>query len=202
MKKTLLTVLSMFALGTAASLAGGIVVPNTSVQIFKGTIKSKFEKLEASLSQKGSDSTLVYYIQSRAEATEQVVVINSAAKSFTVLGSKPAAFSLANTNKSLFNLRSDDLFGGTAGGGSLVGNTTSATFGDSTIEFFTPKLTYQYENFTTAPGALYLATHDKATLKADKKLLKIAYAEGATTVSEALAVVLDYLVSKGFVGIA
>ena len=197
--KSLLLTLAASALGTFAALAGAPA--NNSVQIFKGTIKSKFDKLEAGASQKGSYSTIVYYIQSRSESTETVIGINPSTKAFFIENTGSATFTLANNNKNLFNLRSIDLRDIFTGTGSLTGATTTATFSGVAVDFHTPKLAYQFDSFGTAPGALYLSTHDKATLKIEKNLMKRAYEGGATTLADARNEVIAFLVEKGYQGL-
>ena len=197
--KSLLPTLVASALATLAAQAGAPA--NNSVQIFKGTIKSKFEKLEAGASQKGGYSAMVYYIQSRSESTETVIGLNPKTKTFFIENTAAATFTLANNNKNLFNLRSIDLRDLFTGTGSLLGATTNGTFSGVAIDFHTPKLAYQFDSFAPAPGALYLSTHDKATLKIDKNLMKRAYEGGATTVADARTEVISFLAEKGYQGL-
>ncbi|WP_035612208.1 hypothetical protein [Haloferula sp. BvORR071] len=202
MKKHLSSALLALAAlaGSSLSALGG--VGNTTVQIFKGTVKTNFEQLASGSSQKGSYSLLVYYIQSRTEGAETLLILNPKTKVFTIEHSGAASFQLANNNSNFFNIRSIDLRDLFSGTGSLTGKVAPGTFSGVTVDFHTPKLTYQFDSFAPAPGALYLSTHDKATLKIDKAMMKLAYDGGATTVGVAVNDVINFLVSKGWVGLA
>jgi len=202
MKKRLSTLfLAITALGssTLASFGGGPA--NNSVQIFKGTIKSTFLKLNADSSQKGSYSILVYYIQSRTEGTEAVLGVNPKDKVFFIETSQAATFGLANSNKNLFNIRTSDLRDLLNGSGSLVGTVKPASYSGVNIDFHTPSLTYKFDSYVPAFGAPFLETHDKATLKIDKAMMKLAYDGGTTNVLTALNDVISFLASKGYVGL-
>lgn len=196
---TALLSLAALACTTLASSAGAPV--NTSVQVFKGTIKSKFHRLTADSNDKGSYSVFVYYIQSRSESAERLIVVNTATKTFDVEHSGAATFSLANSNQDLFNLRTIDLRDLWTGTGSLVGKVKPGTFSGITIDFHTPALTYEFHTFAPFGPTPYLATHDKAALKIDKAMMNLIYEGGATNVAEAQTDVLNYLASKGYVGL-
>ena len=189
------------ALGfTALPALGGAPVSNT-VQVYKATIKSTFLRLETGESEKGTDSVSVYYFQSRSEGGEVVLVVNNKTKTFFIENSALTPFGLADNDSQLFNIRTTDLRGNLTGTGSLLGKVKSGKAGDVEIDSYTPSLAYQFNMVTSAPS-LYLSVQDKATLKIDKAMMKRVYAEGPTTVSAALTQVINFLVSKGYQGLA
>lgn len=196
------TALALAILGASSlsSFAGAPV--NNSVQIFKGTISSHFTKLEAGTTQKGSYTTLVYYIQSRSESTETVIVVNTKTKTFFIENVDSATFTLGNNNKNLFNIRNNDLRDIATGTGSLLGNVAPGTFSGVTIDFHTPTLNYEFDSVSASGSTLYLSTHDKSALKINRPLMKTAYSGGSTTVSAAATAVINYLASKGYSGLA
>jgi hypothetical protein len=196
-----IALLALAALGstTLASFAGAPT--NTSTQVFKGTIKSKYHLLDADSNEKGSYSVFAYYIQSRSEGTERLLVVNPETKVFFIEHSGFATFTLANNNNDLFNLRTNDLRDLWTGTGSLVGRVKPGTFAGISIDFHTPSLAYEFHTFGSSGPTPYLATHDKAKLKIDKAMMNLIYAGGPTNVSEALTDVINFLASKGYVGL-
>ena len=193
---------SLAVLGFSAMTASAGVLADTSVQVFKGTIKTKYQRLDADTNEKGSYSTFVYYLQSRIDGAEALLVVNPKAKTFFIEHTGAAAFTLANDNHDLFNIRSNDLRDLFVGTGSLLGKVKPATFSEVAIDSYTPSLAYEFHSFAPAVGTLYLATHDKANLKADKAMMKLIYADGPTSISDALTDVINYLASKGYSGLA
>jgi hypothetical protein len=197
MKATFLA-LVVLASTSVAALAGAPV--NTSVQVFKGVIKSKFQTLDASEENKGNFSNFAYYIQSRSEGQERLLIVNHSTKVFFVENSSAATFTLANDNNHMFSLRANDITEQLAGTGSLLGKVKPGTYNGVTIDFHTPVLAYEFHSYS-ATGFPYLARHDKATFKIDKAMMNLIYADGSTNVADALTDVINFLASKGYVGL-
>jgi hypothetical protein len=192
--------IALVALGSSALSALAGAPTNTSVQVFKGTIKSQFQTLDASEEQKGNFSSFAYYIQSRSEGQERLLVVNHSSKVFFVENSSVATFTLANNNTQMFSLRTNDLAELLNGTGSLLGKVKPGTFNGVTIDFYTPVLNYEFHSFGSSSFP-YVARHDKATFKIDKAMMNLIYADGATNVSDALTDVINFLDSKGYVGL-
>lgn len=201
--------LPFFLLPLAALLAiaqpssAGIIIPppaHTGVQIFKGTIKANFQVIDADSNNKGSYSVSVYYIQSRNEASERLLIVNPKNKTFFVEHSGPATFSLGNFGKDLYNIRTINLRDLSVGTGSLLGKVKPASFSGITLDLHTPSLAYEFHSFSSGPNP-YDAVHEKAVLKIDKAMMNLSYADGINTVAMALNDVINHLASKGYVGL-
>ena len=191
---------ALLVLGSSSLAALAGAPTNTSVQVFKGTIKSQFQTLDGSEENKGTFSTFAYYIQSRSEGQERLLVVNQADKVFFVENCSVATFTLANGNKQMFSLRTNDLKEQVNGTGSLLGKVKPGTYNGVSIDFHTPVLTYEFHSYNSATFP-YSARHDKATFKIDKPMMNLIYEDGSTNVADALTDVINFLASKGYVGL-
>jgi len=192
--------LSLLVLGSSSLAALAGAPTNTSVQVFKGVIKSSFQTLDASEENKGNFSNFAYYIQSRTEGQERLLVVNHSTKVFFIENNSVATFTLANNNSQMFSLRTNDLTEQLNGTGSLLGKVKPATYNGVAIDFHTPVLTYEFHSYS-ATGFPYVARHDKAVFKIDKAMMNLIYDGGATNVADALSDVINFLASKGYVGL-
>lgn len=197
--KTSLLALLVLGVTSLASFAGAPT--NTSVQVFKGTIKSQFQTLDSAEENKGTFSTFAYYIQSRAEGQERLLIVNHSTKVFFIENSSTATFTLADGNKQMFSLRTNDIREQVNGTGSLLGKVKPGTYNGVIIDFHTPVLTYEFHSYNSVTFP-YSARHDKATFKIDKAMMNLIYEGGATNVADALTDVINFLASKGYVGLA
>lgn len=194
----LLPVLAALGFTALPAFAGSPL--GNSVQVYKATVKSTFLRLDADESAKGTDSTSLYYFQSRAQGGEVVLVVNNKEKTFFIDTDAFATFQLADNDSQFFNIRTRDIRQNLTGSGSLLGKVKSATFGEVEIASYTPSLAYQFNAVTSAPS-LYLSVQDKATLKIDKAMMKRVYAEGPANISTAVTTVINFLASKGYQGL-
>jgi len=188
------------ALGFTALPAFGGAPLDNNVQVYKATVKSTFLRLDADESEKGTDSTSLYYFQSRSQGAEVVLIVNNKAKTFFVDTDAIASFQLADNDSQFFNIRTRDIRQNLLGNGSLLGKVKSAKFGEVEIDSYTPSLAYQFNTVTSAP-ALYLSVQDKATLKIDKAMMKRVYADGPANISTAVTTTINFLASKGYQGL-